>query len=121
MEVLISAVAGDLVSRFISFLAQNYGTHRCEEEDRRRLERILLRMHMVVEEAEGRHITNRGMFLQLKTLIEGVHLGYYMLDRLKFQSLGESLEDDEVSHWSQSLAVSTFNAAKRLLLLLLLL
>ncbi|XP_037429736.1 uncharacterized protein LOC119295419 [Triticum dicoccoides] len=115
MEVLISAVAGDLVSRFISFLAQSYGTQTCEEEDRRRLERILLRMHMVVEEAEGRHITNRGMFLQLKTLIEGVHLGYYMLDKLKFQPLGEeSVEDDEVSHWSQSLAVSTFDAAKRL-------
>uniref|UniRef100_A0A453HMQ2 Disease resistance N-terminal domain-containing protein n=1 Tax=Aegilops tauschii subsp. strangulata TaxID=200361 RepID=A0A453HMQ2_AEGTS len=96
MEVLISAVVGDLVSRFISFLAQNYGTQTCVEEDRRRLELILLRMHMVVEEAEGRQITNRGMFLHLKTLIDGVHLGYYMLDRLKFQSLGEeSVEDDE--------------------------
>uniref|UniRef100_A0A8R7Q2A2 Uncharacterized protein n=1 Tax=Triticum urartu TaxID=4572 RepID=A0A8R7Q2A2_TRIUA len=53
-------------------------------------------MNMVVEEAEGRHITNRGMFLQLKTLMEGVYLGYYMLDRLKFQPLGEeSIADDE--------------------------
>ncbi|VAI22523.1 unnamed protein product [Triticum turgidum subsp. durum] len=96
MEVLISAAAGDLVSRFISFLAQSYGTHTCEEEDRTRLERILLRMHSVVEEAEGRHITNRGMLRQLKALIEGMYLGYYMLDRLRVQSLGEeSIEDDE--------------------------
>ncbi|KAK1647039.1 hypothetical protein QYE76_064844 [Lolium multiflorum] len=115
MEVLISAVAGDLVSRFISFLAQNFGTHTCEEDDRRRLERILLRMNTVVEEADGRHITNQGMFLQLKTLMEGVYLGYYMLDILKVQSLGEkSVEDDEVSHGSQSYAVCTFNTAKRL-------
>ncbi|XP_048531971.1 disease resistance protein RGA2-like [Triticum urartu] len=115
MEVLISAAAGDLVSRFISFLAQSYGTHTCEEEDRTRLERILLRMHSVVEEAEGRHITNRGMLRQLKALIEGMYLGYYMLDRLRVQSLGEeSIEDDEVSHRSQSFAVSTFNTAKRL-------
>jgi hypothetical protein len=115
MEVLISAVAGDLVSRFISFLAQNFGTHTCEEDDRRRLERILLRMNTVVEEADGRHITNKGMFLQLKTLMEGVYLGYYMLDILKVQSLGEkSVEDDEVSYGSQSYAVCTFNTAKRL-------
>jgi hypothetical protein len=115
MEVLISAVASDLVSRFISFLAQKNVSHSCEEEDRRRLEHILLRMNTVVEEAEGRHITNRGMFLQLKTLIEGVYLGYYMLDRIKVQSLQqESDEGDEVSHQSQSFAVYTFNTAKRL-------
>lgn len=114
MEVLISAVAGDLVSRFISFLAQNYGYHTGEEDDCRRLERVLLRMHTVVEEAEGRHITNRGMFLQLKTLVEGMYLGYYMLDRLKLQSLEEESVEDEVSHQSQSFEVSTFRTAKRL-------
>ncbi|XP_044985051.1 uncharacterized protein LOC123452465 [Hordeum vulgare subsp. vulgare] len=117
MEVLLSAVAGDPVSRFISFLAQNYGTHTCEQEDRRRLERVLLRMHTVVEEAEGRHITNRGMLRQLKALIEGMYLGYYMVDRLRVQSLGlgvESVEDNEVSHEIQPFAVPTFNTAKRL-------
>lgn len=115
MEVLISAVAGDLISRFISFLAQSYGSQTCEEDDRRRVEHLLLRIQIVVEEAEGRHITNRGMFLQLKALIEGVYLGYYMLDRLKLESLGEEIVDvAEVSHQSQSFAVSTFNTAKRL-------
>jgi hypothetical protein len=115
MEVLISAVASDLVSRFISFLTQKIVAHTCDEDDRRRLEHILLRMNTVVEEAEGRHITNRGMFLQLKTLIEGVYLGYYMLDRIKVQSLGqESVEDDEVSHRNQSFVVCAFNTAKRL-------
>ena len=82
-EVLISAVAGDLASRFISFLAHIYDTRTCEDDDRRRLELVLLRIHAVVEEAEGRHITNRRMFLQLKALIQGVYLGHYMLDRCK--------------------------------------
>ncbi|PNT64137.1 disease resistance protein RGA2 [Brachypodium distachyon] len=114
MEVLISAVAGDLISRFISFLAQSYGSQTCEEDDRRRLERLLLRIQTVVEEAEGRHITNQGMFLQLKTLIEGIYLGYYMLDRLRLESLREeSIDDDQVSRQSQSFTVSTFNTAKR--------
>lgn len=115
MEVLISAVAGDLISRFISFLAQSYGSQTCEEDDPRRLESLFRRIQTVVEEAEGRHITNRGMFLQLKALIEGVYLGYYMIDKLKLESLGEErIDDDEVSHQSQCFAVSTFNTAKRL-------
>ncbi|KAF0895880.1 hypothetical protein E2562_016603 [Oryza meyeriana var. granulata] len=95
MEILISAVAGDLISRFISSLAQNFSNHTCEEEDRTRLNRILLRMHSVVEEAEGRHITNRGMLLQLKGLIEGFYLGYYMLDKVKFQPPEEESIKDE--------------------------
>ncbi|KAK1647044.1 hypothetical protein QYE76_064849 [Lolium multiflorum] len=115
MEVLISAVASDLVSRFLSFLAEKIVAHTCEEDDRRRLERVLLRMNTVVDEAEGRDITNRGMLLQLKTLSEGVYLGYYMLDRLKVQSLGqESFEGDEVSHQNHSFTDCTFNTAKRL-------
>ena len=65
MEALISAVAGELVSRFISFLAQNFCDRTLNEDDHRRLEHVLLRIHTIVEEAEGRCITNRGMLLQL--------------------------------------------------------
>uniref|UniRef100_A0A0E0IYK7 Uncharacterized protein n=1 Tax=Oryza nivara TaxID=4536 RepID=A0A0E0IYK7_ORYNI len=83
MEILISAVASDLISRFISSVTQNYRSHIHKEDDRRRLERILLRMHSVVEEAGGRHITNQGMILQLKGLVEGFYLGCYMLDKIK--------------------------------------
>ncbi|KAF0900449.1 hypothetical protein E2562_031870 [Oryza meyeriana var. granulata] len=71
-------------------------------------------MHSVVEEAEGRHITNQGMLLQLKGLIEGFYLGYYMLDKIKFQPPEEESIEDEVSHEIQSFALSTFNSAKRL-------
>uniref|UniRef100_J3N697 Uncharacterized protein n=1 Tax=Oryza brachyantha TaxID=4533 RepID=J3N697_ORYBR len=111
MEILISAVAGDLISRFISSVAQNHSNHKWKGDDRTRLERILLRMHSVVEEAEGRHITNRGMLLQLKGLMEGFHVGCYVLDKIKFQPPEEEEEEsieDEVSHGAQTFASSTF-------------
>uniref|UniRef100_A0A0E0F2U5 Rx N-terminal domain-containing protein n=1 Tax=Oryza meridionalis TaxID=40149 RepID=A0A0E0F2U5_9ORYZ len=113
MEFLVSAVASDLIGRFISSLTQNYNNHTCKEDDRRRLERILLRMHSVVEEAERRHITNQGMLLQLKGLIEGFYLGYYMLDKIKFQPPEEESIEDEVSHEIQSFALSACNSRKR--------
>ncbi|XP_052136121.1 uncharacterized protein LOC127754586 [Oryza glaberrima] len=96
MEILISAVASDLISRFISSVTQNYRNHIHKEDDRRRLERILLRMHSVVEEAGGRHITNQGMILQLKGLVEGFYLGYYMLDKIKFQPPEEESIEYEI-------------------------
>uniref|UniRef100_A0A0D9XPD5 Disease resistance N-terminal domain-containing protein n=1 Tax=Leersia perrieri TaxID=77586 RepID=A0A0D9XPD5_9ORYZ len=99
--------------RFISSLEQNYSSHTCEEEDRKRLQRILLRIHSVVEEAEGRHITNQGMLLQLKRLIERFYLGYYMLDKVKFQIPKEESIKDEVSHEIHSSAVTTSNSTKR--------
>ncbi|EAZ17534.1 hypothetical protein OsJ_33067 [Oryza sativa Japonica Group] len=68
----------------------------CKEEDHKRLERVLLRMHSVVEEADGCHITNQGMLLQLKGLTEGFYLGYYMLDNIKFQPPEEESIKDEV-------------------------
>ena len=42
MEALISAVAGELVSRFISFVAQNFCDRTLNEDDHTRLEHVLL-------------------------------------------------------------------------------
>ncbi|CAL4995345.1 unnamed protein product [Urochloa decumbens] len=114
MEALISAVAGDLVSRFISFIAHNFCSHTQDEDDYRRLEHVLLRVHTIVEEAEGRHITNQGMLLQLKMLIKDMYVGHYMLDRLKIQSIEEDKVEGEASLQNQSFAMSTLSAAKRL-------
>ncbi|KAL6640840.1 hypothetical protein ACP70R_021963 [Stipagrostis hirtigluma subsp. patula] len=114
MEFLISAVAGDLVSRFISYVVQNLGNHTWNEDDQRRLERVLLRMRTIVEEAVGRCITNQGMILQLKMLVKDMYAGYYMLDRLKFESVEEDRVEGEVSHPNRSLGMYTSIAAKRL-------
>uniref|UniRef100_A0A453DSJ3 Uncharacterized protein n=1 Tax=Aegilops tauschii subsp. strangulata TaxID=200361 RepID=A0A453DSJ3_AEGTS len=37
-----------------------------EEQHMERLQQLLLRAHTVVEEADGRYITNSGMLIQLK-------------------------------------------------------
>ncbi|KAK8447290.1 hypothetical protein SEVIR_8G042000v4 [Setaria viridis] len=113
MEALISAVAGDLMSRFISFVAQKFCNHTENEDNYRRLEHVLLRVHTIVEEAEGRHIRNQGMLLQLKMLIKDMYVGHYMLDRLKIQSIKEEKAEGEVSHQNQPFSMSALSAAKR--------
>ncbi|KAG0528862.1 hypothetical protein BDA96_05G049000 [Sorghum bicolor] len=114
MEALISAAAGELVSRFISFMAQKFCDRTLNEGDHRRLEQLLLRIHTIVEEAEGRRITNRGMLLQLKMLMKGMYQGHYMLDRFKVQHAEEGKIEGQGSHRSRSFAMSTLTAAKRL-------
>jgi hypothetical protein len=70
MEHAISAIAGELASRFVSFLANKY--HCClansEEKQLARLQQLLLRARTVIEEADGRYITNSGMLAQLDML-----------------------------------------------------
>jgi hypothetical protein len=66
---VISAVASDLISRFISFLLQkSQQAHRAAVNNTARLQRLLLRARAVVEEADRRRIANHGMLLQLKQL-----------------------------------------------------
>jgi len=48
-----------------------------------RLEQVLLRAHTIVEEAEGKQISNQGMILQLRQLRKNMHRGYYVLDTYK--------------------------------------
>ncbi|TVU22435.1 hypothetical protein EJB05_32129, partial [Eragrostis curvula] len=87
MNAVISAVASDFISRFISFLIdRSQQAHQVitNDDDNNkivpRLQRLLLRACTVVEEAEGRRLTNRGMLLQLKQLKEAMYRGYYVLD-----------------------------------------
>nr|TKW12785.1 hypothetical protein SEVIR_5G057400v2 [Setaria viridis] len=81
MDTVISAVISDFISRFISFIVENYQAHHQVATHKiSRLQRLLLRASIVVEEADGRQITNHGMLLQLKQLRESLYRGYYMLD-----------------------------------------
>ncbi|CAL4957414.1 unnamed protein product [Urochloa decumbens] len=85
MDTVISAVVSDFISRFISFIVENYQAHQVATRKTSRLQRMLLRASIVVEEADGRHITNHGMLLQLKQLRESMYRGYYMLDTSEVQ------------------------------------
>ncbi|KAM3299441.1 hypothetical protein ACQJBY_040768 [Aegilops geniculata] len=110
MEAIISAVVGDLVGRAISFVVEKCHEQTTSEEDLQRLRQLLLRISAVVEEAEGRRVTNRGMIHQASTMREQMFRGYYLLDT--FRSREKKADDEEVSRFL--FAQSNFNPAKRI-------
>lgn len=110
MEALISAILGDLVGRAISFVIKKRCEQAAEDGDLQRLQRLLKRIHIVVEEAEGRNVTNREMVRQVNIMREQMFRGYYLLDEFKCREK-KAKEDEEVS--SYSFAPSEFNPAKR--------
>ncbi|KAM0827997.1 hypothetical protein ACQ4PT_067837 [Festuca glaucescens] len=88
MEVVLSAAAGELVSRIFYFLRNKYSENACSGEKRvERLQQLLLRAHMVVEEADRRYITNSGMLLHLKILSRAMYNGYHAVDTYKCNQL----------------------------------
>ncbi|XBI14942.1 hypothetical protein VPH35_057450 [Triticum aestivum] len=79
---------GDLINRFFSFLIGRYSEVSCSKEKHaERLQQLLLRAQTVVEEADGRYITNSGMLLQLKMLARAMYHGYHALDTFKCNQL----------------------------------
>ncbi|XP_037432408.1 uncharacterized protein LOC119299259 [Triticum dicoccoides] len=108
MEILFSAIIGDLVNRSASFVISKCFQQQPDiDKILQRLERVVLRIDTIVEEAEGRHIANQGMLRQLKLLRQGMYRGHYILDALKFRAIGEEEENKEG-------ALSKFSPAKRL-------
>ncbi|XP_020163283.1 uncharacterized protein [Aegilops tauschii subsp. strangulata] len=101
MEVVMSAVAGEFVSKFISFLMNKYNSsrHPQSEEEKlvERLQHLLMRAGTMVEEADMRYITNSGMMMQLRTLSEAMYRGYGVLDNSRYRDLQDTAGFDEVS------------------------
>ncbi|XP_037418265.1 uncharacterized protein LOC119281987 [Triticum dicoccoides] len=102
MEVIFSAVIDELAGRSMSFLVDRYLKRMAaptEEERLRSLQRLLLRVRVVVEKADGQLITNQVMMHQLGILKEEMYRGCYTLDVLSCQSHGEDrTKDHEVSY-----------------------
>jgi hypothetical protein len=113
MEVIFSAVVGELASRSVSFVVDRYLKQKAaptEEERLCSLERLLLRLRVVVEEADGRLITNQAMLHQLSILKKEMYRGCYTLDVFRYRARGEDkIKDHQVSN---SFAPSEFNPAK---------
>ncbi|RCV43420.1 hypothetical protein SEVIR_9G298400v4 [Setaria viridis] len=110
METAIAAVAGELLSRFISFTINKFcSSYECLEGKGERLQHLLMRVHTVVEEADARHITNSGMLMQLKILSEAMYKGYLALDTLRFQLH----EDSSMNKVSDSFPISSTTRLKR--------
>jgi hypothetical protein len=67
MDILFSAIVGDLVSKSASFvISKCFQQQPGIDMTLQRLERVVMRIDTVVEEGEGRLITNQGMLRQLK-------------------------------------------------------
>ncbi|CAM0905226.1 unnamed protein product [Alopecurus aequalis] len=113
MEGLVSATLGELVSRCISILINKYLTTPplSKLESLQRLERMLLRVLITVDEAEGRCITNQAMLRQLKMMREEMWRGYYMLDIFRYLVHEEGKTKNYQA--ARSLALSISKPGKR--------
>uniref|UniRef100_A0A0E0Q3F2 Uncharacterized protein n=1 Tax=Oryza rufipogon TaxID=4529 RepID=A0A0E0Q3F2_ORYRU len=110
-ETFLSAILGDLASRSISFLINKSSkpTALTVEE---RLQRLLLRARIILEEADERLITNQSMLQQLNILRKEMYRGYYTLDRFRCHvHEADHTKDHEVSN---HVIPSKFNPAKRI-------
>ncbi|XP_037418296.1 uncharacterized protein LOC119282033 [Triticum dicoccoides] len=115
MDILVSAIVGDLVSRTASFVVDKYFRQQHGiDMILQRLQRVVQRIDTVVEEAEGRRITNQGMLRQLKTLRQGMYRGRYILDALRFQAALEDEEEVSQSLTAALLSDESSSLAKRL-------
>ncbi|XP_051218086.1 putative disease resistance protein RGA1 [Lolium perenne] len=123
MEVAFSALVGELAQRSISFFIDRLSKpEKLAMPTEETLRRKLLRVHVVVEEAEGRQITSRSMLEQLKLLREAMYRGYFVLDSFKYRSCQEPESNKEDNDGdigvTRSFALSKINSAKRVQLLL---
>jgi hypothetical protein len=92
MEMLLSAVLGEVIMRSINFFIRKCSKLKAQDvEDR--LCRILLRAQVILDEAMGRQITNQAMLQQLDMLRYAMHQGCYTLDTFKYQSHNEDAKD----------------------------
>ncbi|BAF26028.1 disease resistance protein RGA2 [Oryza sativa Japonica Group] len=111
MEIAVSAVTGELFSRFISFLLSKYSSHEISEDKQlERLQQLLLRICAVVEEADGRYITNSGMLMQLKGLADAMYRGHHVLDMLRCRTLTQENSIKEVQVGSPFPPLKRFRA-----------
>ncbi|KAL6647737.1 hypothetical protein ACP70R_015174 [Stipagrostis hirtigluma subsp. patula] len=117
MEVVVTAVMGEIANRSISFLIDKYSKQKASSiEDQRlhNLRRLLQRVHVIIEEAEGRNITNQAMVHQLNMLRKEMYRGHFTMDNFRMQATERYVKSNhhDVSH---PFAQSKFNAAKRLI------
>ncbi|XP_022679284.1 uncharacterized protein LOC101759207 [Setaria italica] len=97
MEVALSAISGEILSRLISFIIKKHTERSCREEKLERLHHLLLRVHTVVEEAEGRYITNSKMLVQLRMLVDGMYKGYHVLNTFRLKPFEEGPLQEQVT------------------------
>lgn len=114
-EVVLPAALSELLGRLFTFLLESFprlaggaGAHR------RRLERLLASISGMVEEAEGRHITNDHLLSHLKALNQAMYRGRFALEETALDGVKDaSVGDDDVGRRRSVALSSSFNSAKR--------
>ncbi|WVZ61652.1 hypothetical protein U9M48_011490, partial [Paspalum notatum var. saurae] len=90
MEVIITAILAEITNRSISYVAGKYlevtGRPAMEDKWLQELQQLLLRAQTIVEEAEGRLITNRAVVYQLSIMRKEMYRGYFTLDSMRIQA-----------------------------------
>ncbi|TVU40342.1 hypothetical protein EJB05_13803, partial [Eragrostis curvula] len=100
MEIIVSAVLGELTTRSINFFI-NKSSKPTLLDAEGCLRRVVLRAIVIIDEAMGRQITNEALLLQLDMLRDAMHRGCYMLDIFRYQSHDkDDAEDQSMSHSS---------------------
>ncbi|XP_066393522.1 putative disease resistance protein RGA3 [Miscanthus floridulus] len=93
MAMFLSSILSELTSRSISFLmdkcSRQLASPPTVEETLSNLQRLLPRVHVIVEEADERHISNQAMLRQLGQLRKEMYRGYHTLDTFRCRSAHE--------------------------------
>ncbi|KAL6880498.1 hypothetical protein ACP4OV_012063 [Aristida adscensionis] len=110
MDMFFSAVLGELATTSINLILNKFSKPSALVVEEH-LQRALLRAQVIVDEAMGRHITNKAMLDQLNMLRDCMHRGYYVLDAFRCQPNDEDTKGQAVGHFS---FLSEVNSAKGL-------
>ncbi|GJN01643.1 hypothetical protein PR202_ga18923 [Eleusine coracana subsp. coracana] len=126
-EVVAPAAASVIMERIISFAIDNipwpsWGGAR--DAHRQRLKALLRHIDSIVEEAEGRHITNLQLLGELKSLIDTMYRGRFALEAADLDDVIKNSEiSDDDAGGDDSVVTTTgkrkfalcspFNAAKK--------
>uniref|UniRef100_A0A0E0LF65 NB-ARC domain-containing protein n=1 Tax=Oryza punctata TaxID=4537 RepID=A0A0E0LF65_ORYPU len=121
-EVVLPAALSEVFGRLFSFLIDSFSRPTAvgtRDVYRQRLEWMLGNISSMVEEAEGRHITNMQLLSHLKVLTEGMFRGRFTLEVSDLDDVKNTRDDDnnatcadDESRRSFALC-SSFNRAKR--------
>ncbi|RCV09194.1 hypothetical protein SETIT_2G007900v2 [Setaria italica] len=103
MDILLSAVLGELTTRSINFfIKKSLKPKALDVEDR--LHMILLRAQVIIDEAMGRQITNQYVLQMLDMLRDAMYRGCYTLDTFRYQVHNEEEAKGQVLSHSFSLS-----------------
>ncbi|KAK3141422.1 hypothetical protein QOZ80_4BG0333680 [Eleusine coracana subsp. coracana] len=132
-DIVIPAALSVIFERLLSSLVDHLprpSSAGARSEHRRRLELLLHQISSVVEEAEGRHITNPHLLVQLKSLTDAMYRGRFALEAAELDDVikNNEISDNDDAKDDDSVVTTTgkrkfalcspFNAAKRVCFIL---